>query len=115
MDRKYDFKHKASSEYRFFLFDPEGDGMTFFKNEAERDAYAKVSVKAYSSDGEGWSEDVECVCAGTVTHIVTKTGVVKRPPPEEIDEAGMTEEGNWWDADWSEMCDYELLPLKGES
>ncbi len=112
MAAKYYFKHQASAEHRFFLFDPEGDGMTFFKTEAERDSYAKVSINGYRDSCEGWSEDVESVCAGTVTHIVKKTDSVKRPPDEEIDEEGNDGEGNWWDSDWSEMCNYELSELE---
>jgi hypothetical protein len=111
MATKYDFKHKASAEYLFFLFDPEGEGMTFFKTPGERDAYAKVSIQEYCAPYEGWNEDVESICTGVVTNAVKKTDVVKRPPPEEIDEEGIDTQGNWWDADWSEMCNYELVEL----
>lgn len=109
--RKYDFKHRPSAEYRFFLFDPEGDGMTFFRDESERDAYAKTSINEYCVNDEGWSEDVESVCVGAVTGIATKTNIVKRPPEDEIDEEGVDGEGNWWDPEWSEKCNYELLPI----
>ena len=108
--KKYDTKHKASAEYRFFLFDPEGDGLIFFKDETERESYAKTSIDEYNGGDEGWSEDVEFLCAGTVTHIVTKTNAKKRP--DELDEDGCAEDGTWWDEAWEETCNYELLPVE---
>ncbi len=91
---KYDFKHRSSAEYRFFLFDPEGDGIIFFRTEEERDAYAKVSIKEYCPHcGEGWSEDVESVCSGVFTHIITKTDVISRPLPKRLTKRETTQKG----------------------
>ena len=100
-----------TKEYRYFLHDPEGHGLIYFKSTDDRDAEAKKAIKDYMSDYDGWSEDVELVCVGEVTHIVTKTNVIKRPPDDEIDEEGCDGEGNYWDADWSEMCNYELKKI----
>ncbi|MEI7673423.1 MAG: hypothetical protein ACOYOS_21870 [Syntrophales bacterium] len=103
-------KHNPSAEYRFFLFDPEGDGTIFFRSESDRDTRAKEAIDEYKSDGEGWAEDVKFVCTGAVTHVMTKVNITKRPPPEEIDEDGHDDEGNWW-GDWEEMCNYELVGI----
>ena len=99
---EHNWKGKASSEYRFFLLDPEGDGWMFFKSAEERDAHAKKIIPEYFQDG--WSEDVEFVCAGTVTHIMKKTNVILRPPEDEIDEEGQ-------DNDWEYKCNYELTDI----
>jgi hypothetical protein len=108
MPKERSYKIKPSAEYRFFLYDPEGDGMIFFKSEAERDEHIKKCIRGYMSDSDGWSDEVESVCAGEVTHIIKKTNIVPRPSDEEIDEDGVDGEGNWWDTDWLEMCNYEL-------
>jgi len=107
-------KSRPSDEYRFFLYDPEGDGdgVIFFKSAEDRDKYANKVMHEYHQDG--WYEQVEEVCAGTVTHIVKKTNVIKRPPEDEIDEEGLDGEGNYWDPDWSEMCNYELTAISAE-
>jgi len=111
MTKKYDYKQRPSAEYRFFVYDPEGDSIVFFRDEVERDAYMKESIRKYLAEEEGWSEKVEEVCAGQVTHAARKTNVVKRPPEDEIDEDGIDGEGKYWDPDWSEMCDYEMAKL----
>ena len=102
------FKGRPSSEYRFLLYDPEGDGAMFFLTAEERDAYAKRIIPEYCLDGWSESEDVEYVFAGEVTHTTVKTNIIKRPPEDEINEDGEDEKGNWWDGDMDEMCDYEL-------
>ena len=106
-DRPY--KRIPSAEYRFFLYDPEGDGMTFFRDKADRDLFAGKVIPEYCQDG--WSEDVVYVCAGEVTHFIEKTNVIKRPPEDEIDEEGIDGDGNWWDSDWREKCNYELKEM----
>jgi len=111
MEKKYDHKRRASAEYRFFCFDPDNDGMMFFRSEEGRDRYAKDAIRGWHSDGEGWSEEVESICTGIVTHTAQKTNVVKRPPPEEFDEEGCDGSGLRWDVDWEYMCDYELIKL----
>lgn len=105
-----DSKRTPTKEYRFFLCDPEGDGWMYFRDKDQRDKAAKEAVARYL-DGDEWIEEVECVCAGEVTALVGKTNVTVRPPADEIDEDGIDQEGDYWDGDCEEKCNYELVTL----
>ncbi len=93
----------------YFVHDPEGNGFSFFATEQERDDYSKECIEGYLDDG--WSEDVVFVIGGKVTHQAQQCDLVERPPEDEIDEDGNDLEGQHWDADWTEMCNYRLMPL----
>lgn len=107
----HDYKTNPDPEYRFFLFDPEWDGMMFFRSEEERDAAAKEAINAYNDVYNGWSEEVERLLMGEVTRVCTQTNVVERPSDEELDEEGCDGEGTYWDPDIELRCDYEMLPI----
>lgn len=107
-----DYRNRPTPEYRFFLFDPEWEGLMFFRSEAERDAAAKEAINAYKDVDNGWSEEVERLLMGEATHVCTQTNVVKRPPAEELDEEGCGgEDGEYWGPDIELRCDYEMLPI----
>jgi hypothetical protein len=105
-----DYKRCPTKEYRFFLYDPEGDGMTYYRDKDQRDKDAKSAIAQYLDCGE-WVEEVKCVCVGEVTALAGKTNVTPRPPAEEIDEDGCDLEGEYWDGDCIERCNYELVGL----
>lgn len=108
-----DSKHYPTPEYRFFLHDPEGDGMRYFKSSEDRDTYAAATIQAYLDDC--WSEEVVQVVAGEITHHVVAKNVKLRPKREdfESDEAhehalsDLGFSGN----DWDYTCNYELAPI----
>lgn len=100
-----------SAEFRFFLYEPEGDEFTYFSSPEDRDEYAKGAIAGYLDDG--WIEDVEQVIAGEITHTTQQTQRVERPA--EIDEDGHDQDGNYWDSDWDYKCHYELLPIDKKS
>ena len=62
-----DFKYSPSAEYRFWLYDPEGNGMAYYWSKEKRDADANEAIQNYLD--ESWSYEVESVCAGEVTHV----------------------------------------------
>ena len=95
---------------KYFLYDPEGDGFELFATEKERDVAATKAIDACCD--EGWSECVDQICVGVVTHAATKVNERKRPPEEELDEDGCDDNGDYWDQDFSHICDYKLLPLE---
>ena len=101
--------YTATKEKPFFVHDHSGNGFTFFATEQERDEYARECIEEYLDDG--WGEDVVFVTAGVMTHSAQKCDVIERPPADEIGEDGIDSEGRWWDSDWSEMCNYKMLPL----
>lgn len=105
-----DSKRHPTKEYRFFLYDAEGDGMTYYRDKDQRDKDAAEAVRSYL-DANEWIEEVEYVCVGEVTALASKTNVTPRPPDNEIDEDGCDAEGVYWEGDCEETCNYELVAL----
>jgi len=64
---KRDVKYHPHTDYIYWLYDPEGDGMTYYRTQEDRDEEGKKAVKSYLSYGE-WEDEVRGVAAGTVTH-----------------------------------------------
>jgi hypothetical protein len=50
-------RYTPSSTHLYGLYDPDGDGITFYKSAAERDEAAEETIQNYLSDGE-WCDDV---------------------------------------------------------
>jgi len=98
-----------SADRRFWLYDPEGDGMTYYRTREARDADAAEAIKGYNLINEGWMEEVEFVAAGELTHFAQCLD--KKHRPETLDEEGLDEDGTWWDADWEWMGNYAMEPL----
>lgn len=97
-----------SAEFRFFIYDPEGHGFLYFRTAEDRDTAAPDVIRDYCDDG--WSEEVECVIAGEITHTCKKTNVEQRP--EVVDEDGYDGEGNYWAEEWDCKCDYALVGIQ---
>jgi hypothetical protein len=91
----------------WFSYDPQSDGMVFFETEKEARADAQRCVDL--SLDEFWSEDVDRICYGRVTHAATQVDRIDRP--ESLDEDGHDEDGEYWPSDCEFKCNYELLPL----
>jgi hypothetical protein len=47
-----DIRYTPSSTHLYGLYDPDGDGITFYKSAAERDEAAEETIRSYLSDGE---------------------------------------------------------------
>ena len=91
---KIDMKHRPSAEYRYWLYDPEGDGMVYFRTPAERDKQAARAIDAYLDDG--WADEVELVAAGELTHFAQVTDKRMRPADEDLDDEMRDSEGIEW-------------------
>lgn len=98
-----------STTRRFWLYDPEGDGMTYYRTRDARDVDAAEAIKSYSHPVEGWPEEVEFVAAGEVTHFAQCLDREYRP--DNLDDEGCDEDGVWWDADVEWMGNYAMEPL----
>jgi hypothetical protein len=68
-----------SADRPFFYTDPSGDGSCFFSTEVARDAAMAEAIAAWCD--EGWSEEVEQIFAGVVSHTVEQCDVQKKPQP----------------------------------
>lgn len=103
------FKYRPSPEYRFWLYDPEGNGMTYFYSAENRDEAADEAIQNYIDDG--WSEEVEAVCAGEVTLMAQVLNKTMRPPEDEIGEDGCDSDGADWSDDIEWRGNYKLEPM----
>lgn len=108
-----DFKYHPTPEYRFFLHDPEGDGMRYYRTVEERDADAGDAIQSYLDDC--WSEDVVRVVAGEITHHTVAKDVELRPKREDFDNDEDHEqavsEGGFSSHDGDYCCNYVLAPI----
>jgi hypothetical protein len=109
MTRSSDCRSTPNKDYVFGLYDPDGEGLSFYKTESERDHSAKETIKGYLDDNE-WSEDVTGVFAFVVTHKAKETNITR--PVGEVDEDGYDEAGNYFNEPDSCNCDYELKPIQ---
>lgn len=91
----------------YFVLDPEGDGITYFKTISERDKFADECIQQYLD--HTWNEEVVNVVAGVVTHSAQQTDREDRPA--ELDEEGYDGDGIYWNPDFDYMCNYKLLPV----
>ncbi len=64
-----DYKRTPTRKYRFFLNDPLGNGMMYFRTVEDRDAEAKETIAA-CLDGNEWADETTEICTGEVTHVV---------------------------------------------
>ena len=92
MNTQRDIKYKPHPEYRFWLYDSEGDGMVYYRTKEARDADAELAIEAYLDDG--WAEEVEWVSAGEVTHFAQCLNKTMRP--DVLDESECDDEGTQW-------------------
>lgn len=105
-----DTKRVPHPDYRFWLIDPEGDGMTYYRTAEDRDRAAALAIDACRGDGdEGWDEDgLDGIAAGEVTHVARVTE--KKMRPDDLDDEQCDGEGVYWgDFEW--MGNYTMVPL----
>lgn len=106
--KRLDVKFQPHQEYRYWLYDPEGDGMTYYRTAEARDESAKAAVSQYLDDGV-WAEEVSGVVAGVITHLASEVDVLMRP--DDLDEEDCDGEGIYWGPDMDRRCNYALVPV----
>lgn len=95
-------------EFRFFIYDPQGYDFIYFRSPEDRATAIPTIIASYRAD-DGWDDEVENVVAGEITHTCEKTDLQLRP--DQVDEDGLDEEGNYWAESWAYRCDYDLFEL----
>jgi hypothetical protein len=99
-------RHTPSSAHLYGLYDPEGEGITFYESAKERDEAAEKTIQGYLDDGV-WFEEVTGVFAFMVTHRATEIDTVQLVG--EIDEDGYDEAGEYWPStDCEYKCNYAM-------
>ena len=99
---------RPSADRPYWLYDPEGDGMVYYRTQDVRDAAARAAILRYVTDGDGWEEDVEFVAAGMLTHFAQCLD--KEHRPDELDDDGCDGDGMYWAEDVEWRGDYTLEP-----
>ena len=100
-------KNNPDKEYKYFLFDPLGDGFVFYKSAKDRDDDAQDTIDSYLD--ETWDEAVEQVWTGEITGICKQ--VNREDRPNDIDEEGYSNDGEWWPDNIDYRCSYALTPI----
>ena len=102
---------------RYFVYDNEY-GYNEFKTDAERDSAHRSAIEGYLDDG--WSEEVESVVSGIVTHITVECNIEHAPPrceahPEQDgDDCSECAAWNEWpNHEYDYTCSYEPDALAG--
>ena len=115
MESKMSKKFSPSETYKFFLYDPLGEGLSFYESSEDRDAAAKEIIpEGYIDPDIGtWDDDVEGIFAGEVTHLIQQTNLINRPADDQLDEFNYDDSGEHWPQEWEYKCNYELKPIKG--
>lgn len=118
---KENFTRKPSPEYRFFLYDPEGNGLLFFRTEKDRDAAAGACIQM-CLEGNEWHESVEDILTGYVTGHAVPVGVEFLPLRSEFEtdegyQAAQDELAFYEESGCDYRCDYRLADINdpGES
>jgi hypothetical protein len=109
MTSSSDCRSTPNKDYVFGLYDPDGEGLSFYKTESERNDSARKTIKGYL-DGNKWVGEVVNVFAFVVTHQARQTNIIY--PVGELDEDGYDEVGNYFHEADSYNCDYELKPIQ---
>ena len=104
-------KYSPDADYRFFLYDPSGNGMEFFCTEEHRDAAADAAIEAQLDDG--WAETVTEIVVGEVTKHTVARAVELKPVRSDYENDQEFEDAidDWGDIDHEYKCRYELAPL----
>ena len=101
--------YRPTAEFKYFFYDSEGSGFTYYKTKKERDDAANNAIQNYLDDG--WSEEVENVVVGEVTGRATQVDVTYRPDDLLLDKDGCDKEGQYWDNDYEYACNYKIKEL----
>lgn len=96
------------SKYKYFSSCPE-NGVSFHETQQQALDFANESIRTHLNDG--WSEDVECVVVGVITHKATEGERVYREG--EVDTEGLDEAGEYWDADIEYKVNYSMQSVFG--
>ena len=93
----------------YFYYAPGGD-INYYATEKERDAAAADAID--NQCDEFWTEEVDQIIAGKITHTTHQINRIERPPESEIDDEGYDKNGECWHPEWQYQCEYKLLPIQ---
>ena len=106
-----DIRYTPSSTHLYGLYDPDGDGITFYKSAAERDEAAEKAIQGYEAFGI-WYQGVTGIFAFMVTHCATCINVARPVGETRYEKEGRYEAGEYWpNTDCDYKWNYALKPF----
>jgi hypothetical protein len=106
-----DIRYTPSSTHLYGLYDPDGDGITFYKSAAERDEAAEKAIQGYEAFGI-WYQGVTGIFAFMVTHCATCIDVARPVGETRYEKEGRYEAGEYWpNTDCNYKWNYALKPF----
>ncbi len=105
------YHYSPSADHPWFASDPSDGDIVYFATEQEAIDCAKRMIDSHNQDG--WSEEVDQIIVGKVTHYTAMVNLVKRPKREDFfsDEDFQDACDEYPDMDYDYCCNYEPLPL----
>lgn len=103
---------KQNKPKPFFSMLPDGE---FERHESASEAKARcdsmlAELRDKASGDEGWSEEVEAICWGSVIEEAQVTERIPRPPESEL-QGGCDATGQMWPPNADELIDYGMRPI----
>lgn len=93
---------KKEKQKRWFHLQSDGC-LEYFETKAEAMKAARQDIQD-CNDGDGWSEEVENIAVGFVTHETAQANIKRR-------EDQSADELEAWSDEWEYLCDYELCEV----
>ena len=97
----------VAQNVEWFFYDAENGNIEICETKEEAISKAQKAVD-FCLD-EFWSDDVEYICVGTITHRAKQTDL--RFKPQKLDEDMFSEDGEHWPEDCESKCDYSIEPI----
>lgn len=93
---------------KYFVYDPDGEGLETFATIEERDKAAEEIIDIYKEDGE-WCDSVMDIITGVIAKKSKQGNCVYRP--DVLDSNGCDENGNYWPKGIRFMCDFKMTAI----
>lgn len=94
---------------KWFCDDGEGN-LQYFETEKEALDSAASDIAGWMDDR--WSEQVQDVKVGVITHMAAQ--INREDRPDDLDDEGYDEDGEHWESDLEYQCNYVMLPIKDD-
>ncbi len=97
----------VAQNVEWFFYDAENGNIEIC--ETKEEALSKAQKAVDFCFDECWSDEVEQICVGTITHRAKQTDLMFKP--QKLDEDMFSEDGEHWPEDCESKCDYSIEPI----
>lgn len=97
----------VAQNVEWFFYDAENGNIEIC--ETKEEALSKAQKAVDFCFDECWSDEVEQICVGTITHRAKQTDLMFKP--QKLDEDMFSEDGEHWPEDCESKCDYSIEPV----